>query len=679
MPHQGLGKGSPDTSRQLSIKDLETLLPSMPINEVIHKLVNANLLVTDKPKDKQVVVVNIVHETLIQHWELLRGWLDNNRKAIIIQRNIEADAKRWDKNRYKKALLRGRNLDDAKDYYKTHTEKIPLSELAQDFVQRSIKWQRFIWIGVFVFIVGLIGTGLYAYEQQKQAEYSTHQTLVNDANSLGNRGEWTKAFDKYTKAIEDNFYDKIELEIKRLRAFFALGNRSDLKQALDKFQARNDLGDYEATVLLLRGDFIMSESGKEQEGLALVQKALETGNLSKLNHANTPYAEGLLAKNFNISISKFREALDIDPFHHRANIALLTMLLFSGEFDEARQRIDFIQVIFPDDPLSFLVEPWIELLEGNNEIAFEKLTSLSKQNSEHKKFLDESEMKDMLAYLQLIGDLLDILKQMNTLGAELSFIETMSFIGKVGQLGINTQMPVLEKFGLNLPTVRLLFESMEEFFKAYSEDIFGQTESAVHRFTKISKVHPDAIFIQKRAQLEMKLASRKYQRGDKTWLDDWKLTVQLFRQASQASSIVPWFKRSSRIFAMWTEALLLKAQPEPRDLKRIAQLRQDIYWLLDKGQLRTTERKKLIPELVNLLEPELGRSLLIDWQEKEPKNLVPVKMMAQLEFSAGNYATALKIANRVLIQQPNNQEMQKIKKTAIEEMQKILESISPAR
>jgi len=118
-----LGEGSPDTRRQLSQPDLVTALLFEPalVNQVLQKLVSANLVVTDKPKDEPAPVVNIAHDALTQHWGQLRGWLDGNRDAIKNQRDIEADAKRWQEKMSKKALLQGLYLNIAKDYAKTHT------------------------------------------------------------------------------------------------------------------------------------------------------------------------------------------------------------------------------------------------------------------------------------------------------------------------------------------------------------------------------------------------------------------------------------------------------------------------------------------------------------------------------------------------------------------------------
>jgi hypothetical protein len=172
-----LGEGAPDTRRQLSQQDLVTALPfeSAPVGEVIQKLVAANLVVTDKPKEEQVAIVNIAHEALIQHWGQLGGWLDGNREAIKIQRDIEADARKFeDSHRSKNALLQGLDLNIAKDYAETHIEKVPLSALALDFVGRSVKRQRHYWQGIVGSVVAVIlvlaGIAFYANGQRIVAD-----------------------------------------------------------------------------------------------------------------------------------------------------------------------------------------------------------------------------------------------------------------------------------------------------------------------------------------------------------------------------------------------------------------------------------------------------------------------------------------------------------------------------
>lgn len=165
------------TKRQVSIKQLENLQALKPelLNQVIQKLVKANLVVTDKSKEQQVSVVNIAHEALIQHWEQLHHWAESYSDALIGIRNIEAAAKEWETNKKDKDyLLIGPKLATAEDYLNNYADKVSVSNLAQEFVQKSInnrwiKHYRFIAILTLVILV-LAWFGFDANQQQKIAE-----------------------------------------------------------------------------------------------------------------------------------------------------------------------------------------------------------------------------------------------------------------------------------------------------------------------------------------------------------------------------------------------------------------------------------------------------------------------------------------------------------------------------
>lgn len=165
------------TKRQVSIKQLENLQALKPelLNQVIQKLVKANLVVTDKSKEQQVSVVNIAHEALIQHWEQLHHWAESYSDALIGIRNIEAAAKEWETNKKDKDyLLIGPKLATAEDNLNNYADKVSVSNLAQEFVQKSINYRRikrysFIAILTVVILV-LAGFTFYANQQQKIAE-----------------------------------------------------------------------------------------------------------------------------------------------------------------------------------------------------------------------------------------------------------------------------------------------------------------------------------------------------------------------------------------------------------------------------------------------------------------------------------------------------------------------------
>lgn len=76
-----------------------------------------------------------LHDALIEHWSVLRKWLDQSREDLKLQRQINEGAKAWKAG--KKSLVVGVDLARAAEYLGTHLEKVPLLEVGVEFVQKS--------------------------------------------------------------------------------------------------------------------------------------------------------------------------------------------------------------------------------------------------------------------------------------------------------------------------------------------------------------------------------------------------------------------------------------------------------------------------------------------------------------------------------------------------------------
>lgn len=143
-----LGKGTEDTRRQVRQKDLVNSQQSQElVEQVIQKLADAKLIVTSDQEleQKRVAVVNIAHEALIRNWDLLGKWLKENRADLLRKQNIEDAAKEWrDKGRPKDAayLLQGSRLIEAENFSHSYDKSLPLSGIAKEFIQESIKHRK---------------------------------------------------------------------------------------------------------------------------------------------------------------------------------------------------------------------------------------------------------------------------------------------------------------------------------------------------------------------------------------------------------------------------------------------------------------------------------------------------------------------------------------------------------
>jgi hypothetical protein len=144
-----LGEGTEDTRRRVLKLDLvNERYPEALIDEVVQRLANEKLIVTSEMVEKgeasgRVAVVDVAHEALIRHWDILRKWIEADRDNLRQKRKIEAAAEEWrERGKSKDYLLQGKLLADAKTFQKEQAGQLPLSDFAKDFIQRSLKHKR---------------------------------------------------------------------------------------------------------------------------------------------------------------------------------------------------------------------------------------------------------------------------------------------------------------------------------------------------------------------------------------------------------------------------------------------------------------------------------------------------------------------------------------------------------
>ncbi len=87
--------------------------------------------------------VDIVHESLVQEWDLLRTWLTESRSIMRHQRRLETSAQAWEQRHRptgSEYLLSGTQLQETLAFLQLHKDQ--LSHAAQDFVSTSRRIQN---------------------------------------------------------------------------------------------------------------------------------------------------------------------------------------------------------------------------------------------------------------------------------------------------------------------------------------------------------------------------------------------------------------------------------------------------------------------------------------------------------------------------------------------------------
>ena len=197
-----LGQGTEDTRRQIAQDDLVNDERSLELIEsTLKELTDARLLVTSDLSKSQSIAskgqqpgraIDVAHEALIRHWPRLQSWLDEKtRKAIRIERKIDAEAKDWLTNRKSTTdLLKGSRLSEAEEYLQKDRELGLLSALGKEYIQKSIRrqrnldrWMRYGFIAGFVVIVNVFGAvaTYFGLNAEKSAKEATRREIQAEA------------------------------------------------------------------------------------------------------------------------------------------------------------------------------------------------------------------------------------------------------------------------------------------------------------------------------------------------------------------------------------------------------------------------------------------------------------------------------------------------------------------
>lgn len=132
-----LGEGTDDSRRRAHRSELMALHPDADlIDEVIDTFAAYRLLSLDTDPISHEPTIEVAHEAILREWERLRGWLEESRGEIVLQRQLSRAAEEWQNaGRDPSFLLRGARLEQ----FEAWVASTPLALTAQErqFVQSS--------------------------------------------------------------------------------------------------------------------------------------------------------------------------------------------------------------------------------------------------------------------------------------------------------------------------------------------------------------------------------------------------------------------------------------------------------------------------------------------------------------------------------------------------------------
>ena len=126
------GEGTEDTRRRAKKQELLPSLDTQTVEmteNVLQNLINARLITTGQDPNEDEDVVDVAHEALIRGWTRLRGWIDENRAALLTHRQLAEAAEAWQRNNQDESFLyQGARLAQATEWAEVYTGELNDSE-----------------------------------------------------------------------------------------------------------------------------------------------------------------------------------------------------------------------------------------------------------------------------------------------------------------------------------------------------------------------------------------------------------------------------------------------------------------------------------------------------------------------------------------------------------------------
>ncbi|HSD89779.1 MAG TPA: serine/threonine-protein kinase [Kofleriaceae bacterium] len=146
------------------------------IGRVIDLLVAARLLVVQTRRDTEGGSVEIVHESLIARWPMLRRWLDEDQEDAAYLLDLAAAAKQWDaKGRPAGLLWRGDAMLEARRWYGARARALPPRDQAfidavLALARRTIRTRRILLASAFSVLAAFAAVASLGYVRVRAAE-----------------------------------------------------------------------------------------------------------------------------------------------------------------------------------------------------------------------------------------------------------------------------------------------------------------------------------------------------------------------------------------------------------------------------------------------------------------------------------------------------------------------------
>jgi len=210
-------------------------------------------------------------------------------------------------------------------------------------------------------VVRALSRAVDAEGDARTARDTSLDLLVETTDLSARRGLWRRTLEATQGALREGHPDEIDLRLRKVEAHIALNQAAAAESELTLLAPLPLNPAQRARTALWNAELeLAAHEPKAKEHIAA---ALAAG----LDGAEAEYARALLARTADESIRHLETALELDPFHYRANTALASLLMLLGRHADARARIRVSELLFPEALGVHFCRAFLAGLRGNEE------------------------------------------------------------------------------------------------------------------------------------------------------------------------------------------------------------------------------------------------------------------------------------------------------------------------
>ncbi|MCT7977949.1 nSTAND1 domain-containing NTPase, partial [Laspinema olomoucense] len=216
--------------------------------EVLAKLIDQKLLVSDRSRNSQESTIDITHEILLTSWTTLNTWIKENREAIAIRNRLNHDLNLWKSQKSDAELWSGSKLEQVLELRIDSIFNQVLGGFSPEENQfidssrglRDRQRHRTLIVVSSFFVVALMVAGFGGW-QWRLAEISKRETIVRNSELLFNQGQ---NFDSLIEILRI----AIPLQNSLLKEKFTLSIKGHLIDAVYAKKEHQRLGKHQDSV-----------------------------------------------------------------------------------------------------------------------------------------------------------------------------------------------------------------------------------------------------------------------------------------------------------------------------------------------------------------------------------------------------------------------------------------------